>query len=111
LGIVSDQFISAVLESIAIKSIVDPPLFPDAREKTISYFQLEHNRYRKTLQRGIKQIIYLQERNSVHALTMQQVQELSKYWGIPEALTRKILREDMRSDGAFRELANSHFIF
>ena len=110
LGIELDEFIPAVLESVVHQSSADQYFLQDTYAKIITYVQFEDHRYRKTLQRGFKQIMCLITQNAGQTLTPIQIQELRKYWGIPDALTRKILQADLLANGNLLESIHSRFV-
>jgi len=92
LGIESEHFIPAVLESIW-RAIQNDPAFEDSREKIMLYFSSEKHRFLKTIERGSHRLLKLLKENNDRTLSGIQIVCLEKECGLPHLLTAMELRK------------------
>ena len=57
----------------------------------MSYYLSEHQRFKRTIERGHKELVKLLQQNKGASLSGKQILQLEKKYGLPAILTEKFL--------------------
>jgi alanyl-tRNA synthetase len=93
LGIHSSRFLSQIIDCISRTTHRSVQSSPKARNRMITYFSNESERFLKTIDRGYRQLECFLKENGRHTLSGSQVLLLEKRKGLPHLLTAMMLRE------------------
>ncbi len=95
LGINSEEFLSTLISisSVAENSDNGNQQSLATKEKIISYFESESQRFQKTVNRGQLKVDKILTTNKGHTLTGSQILSLEKKWGLPHLIIRVILHK------------------
>jgi alanyl-tRNA synthetase len=92
LGIHSPAFLSTVLDAI-INTHKEWPKLASAHNTVLTYFGEHSKVFKRTLERGHRQLERYLKRNGSETLTGQQIVSLEKKFGMPSVLVETTLRE------------------
>jgi alanyl-tRNA synthetase len=93
LGIQSQKFPSMVIDCISQAVHRSVQASPEARNRMITYFSDESERFLETIERGRRQLERFLEENDGHTLSGSQILFLEKRKGLPHLLTAMMLQK------------------
>ncbi len=93
LGINSEEFLSTLITLVAENLDNGNKQSQATKEKIISYFESESQRFQKTVNRGQLKVDKILTKNKGDTLSGSQILSLEKKWGLPHLIIRVILHK------------------
>lgn len=93
LNIESQEFLPTLIDCISQAAHSALRTAPEDKERVISYFSTESQRFLKTTERGRRQLERFLQGNNGQTLSGLQILSLEKKWGLPHLLTAIMLQE------------------
>lgn len=93
LGIESKVWLTTLIDCLSQTNHSTLRVTPEDKERLVSYFSSESQRFSKTIERGRRQLERFLRENDGHTLSGPQIIFLEKKRGLPHLLTAVMLRE------------------
>jgi len=93
LGIQDPEFLPRLVECISKSASNNGLTMHEVKERLVSYFTTETERFWKSVERGYRQLERFLKENNGQTLTGLQIVRLEKEWGLPSVLAAISLRE------------------